>query len=285
VSTTHPLRTMLDRLLDPWPLKIDWAERVKDCTEECNTWKTYLTVPEIRHFECYCPSHIEYRQTYPMQSAILTQLFEAKYEVPATGNNGKGATKLEAPLPGNLVVPDTLMWNIRTMADALVGDWSISWRIDWAMRYGEEAALQALRAAQGRRLPEELDDAAKALEASYGAAMRYLGYDTDRVMLVDTACDACGGVLSAPRELGQGSVEVRCEGFNAEPPCGRTYSPAEWLATHRSASEATRTPNGQKTHCPRHHVYDDFNTRISTDGKRRCRTCEAERRMLRSSKR
>jgi len=285
MTEQHPLRTMLDRLLDPWPLKIDWAERVADCTAECNELKLTLTVPQLRHFECDCPSRIEYRQTYPMQVPILTQLFEAKYEVPVTGDNGKGPTKLEAPLPGNLVVPDTLLWNIRIAAGMVVSDWSL--HLSGGRQNGKTSGaawLQALRAAQGRRLPEELDDAAGALRPSYEAAMRYLGYGTDRVMLVDTCCDECGGVLSAPRQLGQDDMDVHCEGLNEEPPCGRSYRPEEWLAMH--AEETRRAvANGAKTHCPRRHPYDGHNTRISTDGKRRCRICEHDRKMLRSTKR
>ena len=280
---TDNLRTMVDRLMRPWPLKIDWAERIQDCTEACNTWKTYMTVAELRHYDDPCPYHIEYRQTYPEQVPVLTQLVEAKYEVPVTGNAERGGTKLEPPMPGNLVTPDTLMWNIRIAAGRIVADWNI---VTTSGRQNGKTSgvvwLETITAVIAYRTPQELDDAAALLRPAYDAAMRYLGYTTDRVMLLDTSCDTCGGVLSAPRELGQGSMDVHCEGWNAEPPCGRTYSPAEWLAMHESSA---RTPNGTKTHCPQHHVYDEFNTRIGKDGKRRCRTCEHERRMLRSSKR
>jgi hypothetical protein len=278
VSTEHPLRTMIDRMLDPWPLRIDWAERVYECSAECNTAKIAMDLVELRHYADPCPSHIEYRQTYSQQVPVLTQLFEAKYEVPATGNTGKGATKLHPPLPGNLVTPDTLMWNIRMAAGTVAADWSAPVRFAGS-RITAQLWLQALRAAQGRRTPEELDDAAGALEPSYGAAMRYLGYDTDRVMLADTCCDRCGGVLSCPRELGQGAVEVRCEGWRDEGPCGRAYAPEEWLAMHAARPVA----NGAKTHCPQKHPYDHFNTRIGKDRKRRCLTCEAERRIAKAA--
>lgn len=36
--------------------------------------------------------------------------------------------------------------------------------------------------------------------------------------------------------------------------------------------------NRGKTHCPHGHEYTEANTQVGKDGKRRCRTCKAERR-------
>lgn len=58
--------------------------------------------------------------------------------------------------------------------------------------------------------------------------------------------------------------------------CRRCYR--EWRASRSNGRPSVTAINRAKTHCPRNHEYTTENTIINGDGKRRCRTCIADRR-------
>jgi hypothetical protein len=64
---------------------------------------------------------------------------------------------------------------------------------------------------------------------------------------------------------------------NEAPPNTRGYRCLTCLRDSRRGP-ASSLPNSQKTHCPQGHEYTPENTIINADGKRRCRTCRADRR-------
>lgn len=72
--------------------------------------------------------------------------------------------------------------------------------------------------------------------------------------------------------------------------CGRPYSHVDrkgWRKCRHCERERSRAasvargalpPPSERTHCPKGHLYDEKNTRITTQGARACRTCENVRR-------
>lgn len=58
--------------------------------------------------------------------------------------------------------------------------------------------------------------------------------------------------------------------------CATCYR--EWRASRRTGKPQVNAINAAKTHCPKNHPYDEENTIINADGKRRCRQCIRDRR-------
>lgn len=282
---TTDLETMIDMLTADWPERVDWAERITDCEPACNGRKSLLDLAELRHYECACPFRIAYRSSMVMHSPLLTQLMESKWSVPVTGNNGRGGTKIEAPLPGNLTGPESVIQMIESAAWTICADWEL----DITPREGLDKHLTAISEDLHVGSATDLADAAGMLGPALRAALVYLGYRTGRVYLAEMVCPECCGALSVPRDLRGGSddlVSVNCEGSPENAPCGRTWTPDQWVILHevnRYIEEAkeilavSKSVRGDKqTHCPANHSYAEHG-RITKQGSRQCRACDRDR--------
>lgn len=277
---TTDLETMIDMLTADWPERVDWAERITDCEPACNGRKSLLDLAELRHYECACPFRIAYRSSMVMHSPLLTQLMESKWSAPVTGNSGRGGTKIEAPLPGNLTGPESVIQMIESAAWTICADWEL----DVTPREGVDKHLAAISEDLHVGSAGDLADAAGMLGPALQAALVYLGYRTGRVYLAEMLCPGCGGALSAPAELQGYTDVVQCEGSPEAAPCGHRWRTDEWLDLWHAAVIAPkpRPAPRRATHCLKGgHLYDAANTRVSKDGKRHCRACDRARKAAR----
>lgn len=248
------LTEMIMHLLDGWDEEVTWTEMRVGHSEECFIHQLGLTVAELRHFSCECPRTpyriIEFRRQIP----LLTSLVESSYSAPVTGESTRSGTKVEAPLPGNLGAYDSVMRMISSAVWTLSQDWSLPAPATLV------GGLEAIRLEIGARLANERDDAAALLGPAVRAARIHLGYESRPIRIF---CD-CDGLI-VHRE---GALE--CTGD-----CGRVYAISEALERALAAQERSLAVLEL---CRRQHAP---NWRTDADGKRRCRSCDAERKQRR----
>lgn len=160
------------------------------------------------------------------QDPYLTQLAQSVYHVPVRGGSGGGSVnKPESKIPGNLVRPDELMYEVQEIAVKYLG-------------YACRPAAHALRA-----LVEHPHDAAEAKDII--RELRYverkirlfLGYDAEKRLLADTLCDKCGGALIVAEDA---SSDVKCVGTPSERACGHSYPRWQWISLYEAQQRESR---------------------------------------------
>lgn len=244
------LAEMIDHLLDGWDEMVCWTEIRPLHSEECLAERIALTVAELRHHECDCERFPHRITEYRKQIPLLTALVESSYSAPVTGEATRSGTKVEAPLPGNIGESDRVMRLIDTAAKRICADWSLP------EGDGIVGHLEAVRLEAGARLGVECDDAAALLGPAVTAARIHLGYESRPLRIL---CD-CDGLIVHESPL------LRCTGD-----CGRLYTLSGALDRALAAQERSLAALEL---CRRLH---EPNWRTDADGKRRCRSCDRER--------
>lgn len=249
---TPDLTAMIAELMDGWTEEVAYAVAEPVHTAACTATMVALTVARLRHYRCECPRSFRAVKIQRDRLPLLLELTESSYSIPVGARPEiSGSAKLHPPVPGNLENYDTVM---RMLA---VAAWTINadWKSDVALNRPMVEALDFVRREAGARLANECDDAAALLLPAWRAARIHLGYDQRPLRLI---CD-CGDQLAlrAPQDGSPGFLE--CDGCP-----GRIPLSPELTAT--MVAEASRL------RCKRLHEPD---WRITTQGTRQCRECQA----------
>src|SRR5258708_40284254 len=88
---------LLEQLLDGWNERVEYAVHVQLHTYECHEAMVLMTITDLRHYECDCPSTKEYRVDQRWQAPMLTQLVEAGFSVPPQRDKSGGGTSVKKP--------------------------------------------------------------------------------------------------------------------------------------------------------------------------------------------
>lgn len=106
---------LFEPLLSGFNERVEYSLRVVTHTEECRRLYGYATVDA-----CGCPSTVERRAKTVRHAPLVAQL-QAAISAPATsqGENGRSATRVDSPFPGDLEALD-LIDEIRRTAQTWV---------------------------------------------------------------------------------------------------------------------------------------------------------------------
>lgn len=221
---------LVAQLLDGWTERIEYAVTIPDHTPACNNLMLTLSIPELRHHECECPTRKELRADRRKQGALMTQLTEAQYSVPVTGSGGPSGGHPGSRPPGNLLRPDEILHRIASVAENLTaqaeGQVPSIVTTPHLRLQRAELLLRDIADWTPEAPPEDAREAAWALRGVVRQARVFLGYDSEWQLFADTVCGECGGALRAERSA---PAEVQCAGTPAEPPCGARYPWTTWL--------------------------------------------------------
>lgn len=224
-SSRMELRTITTALLYGWVEEVDVRRVVRDCTDECEARKLTLTIGELRHYTCRCPATVEISHARRRESPLLTQLLDAHYHVPVTGERAGKTEMIHSPTPGNLLGPDESLAQIN---DVAVGYAKLfGWIYRTESRDGAtELALRYLAgvAIAPRFTPQEIAPAAMELRQVAVRAAGRLGHRAKWTYLEEEACPECGGALRYADP-----IVIECGGrANVSGPCGGVWPWYRW---------------------------------------------------------
>lgn len=262
------LEELIAILLDGWDEPIRWAERLVDHSIACNGRALRMTSGSLKHYLCECVGRIEYRAEHRQQLPLLTQLFEAKWAIPISGKQGGGnPSKVEAPMPGNLIRPDELIHKLTIAAQTALSDWAIEYQLPIV-----ECLKELLRYTKFAD-DEERQDAAHLIGVPVHEALVELGYRHRRVVLRDFPCPQCAGPVSVERE---DAHEVTCDR------CGWLATSAQWLDMLAAKVLAARYAAVEAGDCRKGHAREQHG-RLGKDGRWHCRECDRLRKAAKAA--
>src|SRR5882757_39869 len=91
LSDIGRLADVIDQFLIGWRERIEYVVTFQTHTTQCKEYALTLGMQQLRHYECQCLAHKEQRVEKRLQLPLITQLVEAGYTVPVTGDNNSGS--------------------------------------------------------------------------------------------------------------------------------------------------------------------------------------------------